>query len=352
MRRKTRTVTIGNIAIGSDHPVAIQSMTNTLTQDVPSTLRQIAALEEAGCEICRVTLNDREAIAAIGALKAGTNMPLVGDIHFDYRLAIAAIEGGIDKLRINPGNIGSDDRVRAIVDAAQAHNVPLRIGVNGGSVDRDLLAKCDYDVARAMVETAIAHLDLMEKWHFEPLVLSLKSSEVEATLRAHRSLAPHTAVPFHIGITEAGTRYRGTIKSAVGLGALLAEGYGDTLRVSLATDPTEEIRVGRMILESLGLRRFGPEVIACPTCGRTRIDIEAIAESVEAATAHLDLPLKIAIMGCAVNGPGEARDADIGIAGGVGEALLFKKGEIIKKVPEDQLVATLLEEIEKMRDQK
>lgn len=351
MRRKTRTVTIGGVSIGSAHPVAIQSMTNTHTANVEATKRQLELLEKAGCEICRVTLNDSEAIGAIGALKAGTKMPLVGDIHFDYRLAIAAIEAGIDKLRINPGNIGSGDRVRAVVDAAKAQGVPLRIGVNGGSVDRDLLAKCDYDVAKAMVETAIEHLNLMEKLHFDPLVLSLKSSEVAATLRAHRELAPHTDVPFHIGITEAGTRYRGTIKSSVGLGALLAEGFGDTLRVSLATDPVEEIRVGRVILESLGLRRFGPEVIACPTCGRTRIDIEGIAEAVEAATAHLDLPIKIAIMGCAVNGPGEARDADIGIAGGAGEALLFKKGEIVRKVPEDRLVATLLEEIEKMRDQ-
>lgn len=343
IRRKRRTVKVGDILIGGDSPISVQSMTNTDTRDPQATIAQIRRLEEAGCEIVRMAVPDREAAEALRDIRSAVTVPLVADIHFDYRLALQAIEAGIDKLRINPGNIGDRDRVRQVVEAAKARRIPLRIGVNGGSLDRALLQKYGGPTAEALVESALEHVRILESLNFEETVISMKSSSVPVTVRAYRLLAEQCEYPLHIGITEAGTAWRGTIKSCAGLGALLMDGLGDTLRVSLTGDPVEEVRVGMELLEALDLRRKGIRFISCPTCGRCQVDLESIVTSLEQALADIDLPITLAVMGCAVNGPGEAREADLGIAAGKGEVLLFRKGQVLKKVPEDQVTETVIE---------
>lgn len=344
-RRKTRQVKVGNLSIGGNAPITIQSMTNTDTRDIPSTIEQIKRLEAAGCEIVRLAVPDLAAADALKEIKKNVSIPLVADIHFDYRLALASLESGVDKLRLNPGNIGGQDRVRQVVTAAKERNVPIRIGVNGGSLDRDILSKYGHPSPEALVESALQHLGYLDELNFSDVILAIKSSDVPNTIKAYRLLAEETDCPFHIGITESGTKEGGTVKSSVGIGILLSEGLGDTLRVSLTGDPVEEIRVGRTILQSLGLRESGVKVISCPTCGRCHLDLEPIALEIEKRVANLDKTMTVAIMGCAVNGPGEAREADIGIAGGNGEGLLFKKGEIIRKLKSDEIVEVLMDEI-------
>jgi (E)-4-hydroxy-3-methylbut-2-enyl-diphosphate synthase len=321
-------------------------MTNTPTQDVQATVAQIRRLEEAGCEIIRVAVPDQTAADAIKAIKAGISIPLIADIHFDHRLAIRAARAGADGLRLNPGNIGGRDKVRSVVHCAQDHGLPIRIGVNAGSLEKDLLERHGGATPAAMVESAMRHLALLEDLDFRMIKLSLKASDVGRTLAAYRLLATQTDWPLHIGVTEAGSLYSGIVKSALGIGMLLAEGIGDTLRVSLTRDPVEEVRVGYEILKALNIRRRGPDVIACPTCGRTEIDLFAILEKVEARLHRIKTPIKVAIMGCVVNGPGEAREADVGIAGGRGVGILFKKGRVIRKVPESELVDALMQEID------
>jgi len=319
-------------------------MTNTDTRDVRATVAQIRRLAGAGCEIVRVAVPDMEAARALKRIRGLTIMPLVADVHFDHRLALAALKAGIDKLRLNPGNIGSVLKVREVVKAARDRKVPIRIGVNAGSLERTVLARHGRPTAAGMVESALGHVGMLEKLGFHDIVVSLKGSDVPMTIAACRLFSKRAAYPLHLGITEAGTAYAGALRSAVGLGALLAEGMGDTVRVSLAGDPAEEVRAARVILQSLGLRRFGPTVIACPTCGRCRIDVAGIAGQVESGLARLSVPLTVAVMGCAVNGPGEAREADLGIAGGNGEGLLFMKGRIVGRVPEAEMAGRLLEE--------
>ena len=349
-RRKTRQIRVGAVLIGGDAPLTIQSMTNTKTSDVEATIAQILALEAAGCDIIRVAVPDMAAAEAIRHIKPAMRVPLVADIHFDWRLAIAAMENGVDKIRLNPGNIGHEDRVRAVVDVARDRGIPIRIGVNAGSLDKEMLALYGGVCPEALVESALSHVRILETLNYPEIVLSVKSSNVPLSMATHRLLAEKTDYPLHIGVTEAGTPYRGIIKSAVGIGALLLDGIGDTLRVSLTGDPVEEVRAAREILRACGLYNKGIEFISCPTCGRTQINLIEIAERVEAALEGVDIPLKVAVMGCAVNGPGEARDADIGIAGGSGEALLFRKGEIIRKIPEDRIVEELVAEIRRMAD--
>ena len=347
-RSKTRTVRIGNVVIGGENPIAIQSMCNTDTRDIISTANQINALTKAGCELVRVAVPDMEAARAIGEIKKRISIPLVADIHFDYRLAIESMVQGIDKIRINPGNIGSEDRVKAVADTAKEKGIPIRIGVNSGSLEKDILLKFGKVTPEAMVESALRHIKMLEKYNFRDIVVSLKSSSVLFSLEAYKLMSQAADYPLHVGITEAGTVYSGTIKSAVGIGGILSEGIGDTIRVSLTGDPVEEIKAAKEILKSLDLRSFGVNFISCPTCGRTQIDLVKIAEEVEKRCAGIDKNIKVAVMGCAVNGPGEAREADIGIAGGKGEGLIFKKGQIIKKVPEEELISSLMEEIEKL----
>lgn len=343
----TRQVKVGALMIGGGAPITVQSMTNTDTRDVDATVKQIHALTAAGCEIVRVAVVDQEAALALGKIKAQIQIPLVADIHFDYRLALQAIEQGVDKLRINPGNIGTADKVAAVVSAAKDHQVPIRIGVNSGSLAKWAVEK--YGVsAQALVESALEHVKVLEAHKFYDIVISLKATDVPMTLEAYHLIAKQVDYPLHIGITEAGSRWFGTIKSAVGIGALLASGIGDTLRVSLTGDPVEEVRVGWAILQSLGLRQRGPTFISCPTCGRTRINMEKIVSEVEQRLSNLSKPLKIAIMGCEVNGPGEAREADLGIAGGNGVGLVFRHGEIIRKVSEDELIDALVAEALKL----
>lgn len=332
VRRPTRTVRIGSVGIGGANPVRVQSMTNTDTRNVEATLRQITALAEAGCEIVRLAVLDETAAKALSAIRAGTTVPLVADIHFDHRLAVAALEAGIDALRINPGNIGSEDAVDTVVAAAKAHGAPIRIGVNSGSVQKDLLAKYGGPTAEAMVESALTHIAFLEKRGFGDIKVSLKSSSVRRTVDAYRQLGAKVDYPLHIGVTEAGTPMRGAVKSAVGLGILLAEGLGDTLRVSLTGDPVTEIGVAYEILRSLDIRARGPEIISCPTCGRTEIDLVGLAEAVEERLRGVTETFTVAVMGCVVNGPGEAREADIGIAGGRDCGILFRKGEVVGKV--------------------
>lgn len=348
-RKKTRKIRIGDIYIGGDAPVAVQSMTNTDTRDVASTVDQIKRLEEAGCDIVRVAVPDSEAAEALKSIKKSISIPLVADIHFDYRLALASIENGADKIRINPGNIGGTDRVKKVVEAAKARGIPIRIGVNSGSLEKHILAKYGEVTPEAMAESAMGHVRMLEELGFNDIVISLKASNVPVTIESYRLMSATVDYPLHIGVTEAGTLFSGMVKSAAGLGCLLAEGIGDTLRVSLTGDPAEEVRVGIEILKALGLRQKGVELISCPTCGRTGIDLVKIANEVEKRLAGYSKPIKVAVMGCAVNGPGEAREADIGIAGGVGEALLFKKGRIIRKIPQERIVDELLEEIERMQ---
>ena len=344
-RRKTREVRIGDLVIGGDNPIRIQSMTNTKTEDVEATVAQIRRLEEAGCEICRCTVPTMAAAEAFGKIKKQVSLPLVADIHFDYRLAIEAIRQGADKVRINPGNIGGKDRVREVAAAAKERNVPIRVGVNGGSLEKELLDREGHVTAEALAESALREAALMEECGYDNLVLSLKSSDVGLCLKAHEIVSEKTDYPLHIGITEAGTLLSGSVKSSVGLTLLLSRGIGDTVRVSLTSDPVQEVRVARQILRALGLRKEGIEVVSCPTCGRTQIDLIPLAEQVAEIAEGLPGSFKVAVMGCVVNGPGEAREADLGIAGGKGEALLLKKGEVVRKVPEDELLTVLREEM-------
>lgn len=345
-REHTRIVKIGDRIIGGGNPILIQSMTNTRTEDVEATVTQILRLEQAGCEIIRVTVPTKEAAEAVGEIRKRIHIPLVADIHFDYKMAIAAIENGADKIRINPGNIGGREKVAAVVSAAKERNIPIRVGVNSGSLEKDLIEKYGGVTAEGIVESALDKVHIIEDLDYDNLVISIKSSDVCMCVKAHEILAQKTNYPLHVGITEAGTLYSGNIKSAVGLGIILYQGIGDTLRVSLTGDPVEEIKSAKLLLKTLGLRKGGIEVVSCPTCGRTRIDLIGLANQVETMAAEFPLDIKVAVMGCAVNGPGEAKEADIGIAGGDGEGLLIKHGEIVRKVPEDKLLLTLREELE------
>ena len=344
-REDTKVIQIGTVKIGGDNPVAIQSMTNTKTEDVEATVQQILALEAAGCQIIRCAVPTMEAAEAIREIKKRIHIPLVADIHFDYRLAIAAIENGADKIRINPGNIGDRSRVQAVVDKAKEYNIPIRVGVNSGSLEKPLLEKYGGVTAEGIVESAMDKVRLIEEMGYDNLVVSIKSSDVLMCVKAHELIAKQCPYPLHVGITESGTVLSGNIKSSVGLGIILYQGIGDTIRVSLTGDPLEEIKSAKLILKTLGLRKGGIEVVSCPTCGRTKIDLIGLANQVENMVADIPLDIKVAVMGCVVNGPGEAKEADIGIAGGIGEGLLIKKGEIIKKVKEEQLLSVLREEL-------
>ena len=351
-RMHTKVIQIGGRKIGGGNPIAIQSMTNTKTEDVKATVEQILRLEKAGCEIIRCTVPTLEAAAAIREIKKQIHIPLVADIHFDYRMALAAIENGADKIRINPGNIGSTERVKAVVDAAKERNIPIRVGVNSGSLEKPLIEKYGGVTAEGIVESALDKVHMIEDLGYDNLVISIKSSDVLMCVKAHELLAGKTVYPLHVGITESGTVNSGNIKSAIGLSLILSQGIGDTIRVSLTGDPVEEIKSAKLILRTLGLRKGGIEVVSCPTCGRTRIDLIGLANQVEnMVTEFDDLDVKVAVMGCVVNGPGEAREADIGIAGGVGEGLLIRRGEIIRKVPEEDLLAVLRAELEAMQKQ-
>ncbi len=345
-RDNTKVIKIGDRIIGGGNPVLIQSMTNTRTEDVEATVAQIKRLEEAGCEIIRSTVPTLEAAKAIGEIKKQIHIPIVADIHFDYKMAIAAMENGADKIRINPGNIGSKDRIAAVVSCAKERNIPIRVGVNSGSLEKDLVEKYGGVTAKGLVESALDKIGIIEDLGYDNMVVSIKSSNVMLCVEAHELLAEKCQYPLHVGITEAGTVYGGNIKSAVGLGIILNKGIGDTIRVSLSGDPVEEIKSAKMILKTLGMRRGGIEVVSCPTCGRTKIDLIGLANQVETMVQGYDLDIKVAVMGCAVNGPGEAKEADIGIAGGVGEGLLIKGGEIVKKVREEELLATLKAELD------
>ena len=345
-REQTKRIQIGGVEIGGGAPVAIQSMTNTKTEDVSATVHQILELEKAGCEIVRVTCPTLEASRAVREIKKQIHIPLVADIHFDYRCALEAVENGADKIRINPGNIGGEDRVRAVVNACKERNVPLRVGVNSGSLEKEILAQYGGVTAQGLVESALDKTRMIEEMGYDRLVISIKATDVPLCVKAYDLLAEQTDYPLHIGITEAGTLYTGTVKSAVGLGILLYQGIGDTLRVSLSGDPTEEIKAAKSILRAVGLRKEGVEVVSCPTCGRTKIDLIGLANCVEEMVKDYPLNIKVAVMGCVVNGPGEAREADIGIAGGDGEGLLIKKGEIVKKLPESELLAALKEALD------
>ena len=344
-REETKVVQIGNCKIGGGNPIAIQSMTNTKTEDVEATVAQILALEAAGCDIIRCAVPTMEAAEALTEIKKRIHIPLVADIHFDYKMAIAAIENGADKIRINPGNIGAKERVQAVVDKAKEYNVPIRVGVNSGSLEKHLLEKYGGVTAEGIVESALDKVHLIESMGYDNLVVSIKSSDVLMCVKAHELIAKECPYPLHVGITESGTVYSGNVKSSVGLGIILHEGIGNTIRVSLTGDPVEEIRTAKLILKTLGLRKGGIEVVSCPTCGRTRIDLIKLANQVEEMVADIPLDIKVAVMGCVVNGPGEAKEADIGIAGGIGEGLLIKKGEIIKKVKEEELLDTLRQEL-------
>lgn len=345
-RKNTRKIKIGNVFVGGDAPISVQSMTNTKTHDIYATTEQIKELAAAGCDIVRLAIPDEQAAQAIEQIKVQTDIPLIADIHFDYRLALMVIERGIDALRINPGNIGGKENVQAVVKAAKKQQIPIRIGVNAGSLDKKFLAKYGgHPTAEALVASAMEHVRLLEQEDFFDIKISLKAHDVPLTIAAYRLMSQTVNYPLHLGITEAGTYHSGVVKSAVGIGTLLAEGIGDTLRVSLTGNPVHEVKVGNEILKSLGLKEYGPTLISCPTCGRCNIDLASIASQVEARLAEIKVPLTVAVMGCVVNGPGEAKEADVGIAGGKGEGLVFRKGEIVRKVAEDQLVAALFEEI-------
>ncbi len=345
-RKNTKIVKVGDVHIGGQYPICIQSMTNTDTRDYKKTITQIHQLEAVGCEIVRVAVPDMEAAQAVKEIKKQIHIPLVADIHFDYRLALTVMDHGIDKLRINPGNIGDEDRIKAVVEKAKKNKIPIRIGVNAGSLEKEILEKYRGITPEALVESALKHVYILEKYDFEDIIVSIKASHVPLCIQAYTLLSQKILYPLHVGITEAGTIGTGTIKSAVGIGAILGQGIGDTIRVSLTGDPVEEIPVGKEILKALGFRSFGVEFISCPTCGRTEIDMIAIANEVEKRCKKLHKPIKVAVMGCVVNGPGEAKEADIGIAGGKGVGLIFKKGQIIRKVAEENLVEALMEEIE------
>ena len=345
MREHTKVIRIGDKVIGGGNPILIQSMTNTKTEDVAATVQQIQRLERAGCEIIRCTVPTKEAAEALTEIKKQISIPLVADIHFDYRLAIAAMEHGADKIRINPGNIGGKDRVKAVVDVARERRIPIRVGVNSGSLEKELVEKYHGVTAEGLVESALDKVRMIEDMDYDNLVISIKSSDVMMCAKAHELIAEKTTYPLHVGITEAGTVTSGNIKSAIGLGIILSQGIGDTIRVSLTGDPVEEIKSAKLILKTLGLRKGGIEVVSCPTCGRTRIDLISLANQVETMVAEFPLDIKVAVMGCVVNGPGEAKEADIGIAGGLGEGMLIRKGEMIRKVPEDQLLEALRQEL-------
>jgi len=344
-RDKTKVIHIGGVPVGGGHPIVVQSMTCTDTRDVKATVKQIHALEEAGCEIVRVAVPDMEAAEAVKKIKSQISLPLVADIHFDYRLAIESIKNGADKLRINPGNIGSENRVRAVAEAAKAAEIPIRVGVNGGSLEKEFLNKYGGVTAEGLAESALKNVASLEKFNFKNIVVSIKASNVSLLIDSHKIIAKELPYPLHIGLTEAGTAYYGAIRSAAGLGALLNLGIGDTIRVSLSDDPVKEIRAAKEILSAMGLRKFGVTVIACPTCGRTEVNLVDLALRIENRLELINKPITVAVMGCAVNGPGEAREADIGIAGGKGSFLLFKKGEIIRRIPEDEVEDILVNEV-------
>lgn len=345
LRNQTKEIRIGDVWIGGEHPVAIQSMTNTKTEDVQATVSQIEKLTKAGCEIVRCAVPTMEAAEALKEIKKAIRIPLVADIHFDYRLAIAAIENGADKIRINPGNIGGEEKVRAVVEKAKEREIPIRVGVNSGSLEKHILEKNGGVTAEGIVESALDKVHMIEAMDYDNLVVSIKSSDVLMCVKAHELIAQVCPYPLHVGITESGTVYSGNIKSSVGLGIILNEGIGNTIRVSLTGDPAEEIKTAKLILKTLGLRKGGIEVVSCPTCGRTKINLIQLANQVEDMVADIPLDIKVAVMGCVVNGPGEAKEADIGIAGGIGEGLLIKKGEIIRKVKEEELLPTLRQEL-------
>ncbi len=341
-------VKVGNIYIGGDAPVTIQSMLNTPAQDIEASVLQAKRLEEAGCEIIRAAVPTRDSVNLIYALKEAVNVPVVADIHFDYKIALECVAAGVDKIRINPGNIGSDDRVKAVADACKSAGVPIRIGVNSGSLEKSILEKYGHPTAEALCESALYHASLLEKFDFNDIVLSMKSSTVATTVKAYELAAAKTDYPLHLGVTETGTEYGGIIKSSAGIGSLLLHGIGDTIRISLTADPVREVVAAKELLRSVGLRNDGVEFVSCPTCGRTKIDLISLANNVQESLSGINKHIKVAVMGCVVNGPGEAKEADIGIAGGDGCALIFKKGEILRKVPEDKIIEELLKEIEKL----
>lgn len=348
MRERTKKVRIGSCIIGGGSPVAIQSMTNTKTEDVQASVSQILALEEAGCDIVRCAVPTMEAAEALAQIKKKIHIPLVADIHFDYRLAIAAIENGADKIRINPGNIGSAERVQAVVDAAKKRGIPIRVGVNSGSLEKEIIEKYGKVTAEGLVESALSKVRLIEDMGYDHLVISIKSSDVLMCIRAHELIAGQTDYPLHVGVTESGSLMAGNIKSAIGIGNILYQGIGDTIRVSLTGSPVEEVRSAKLILKTLGLRKGGVTVVSCPTCGRTQIDLIGLASKVEKLVEHMDIDIKVAVMGCVVNGPGEAKEAELGIAGGKGEGLLLRRGEVIRKVPEEHLLDALKEELDRL----
>ncbi len=347
-RRKSKKVYAGNVAIGGDSKITVQSMLNVPAENVEGNVKQALELEKAGCEIIRLTVPNKEAVKTLYAVKNAVKIPVVADIHFDYKCALESVEAGVDKIRINPGNIGSDDRIKAVADACKLHNIPIRIGVNSGSLEKDLLAKYGSVTPEALCESALRHASLLEKFDFDDIVISIKSSNVQTMTAAYRLIADKCSYPLHLGVTEAGTRRMGMIKSAAGIGALLLDGIGDTIRVSLTADPVSEIAAGFDILKAVGIKTDCPQIVSCPTCGRTKIDLIGLAEKVEAALANCNKPIKVAVMGCVVNGPGEAKEADIGVAGGDGCGMLFKHGEVLRKVDEKDIVEELLKEIESL----
>jgi len=346
-RQETRVVHIGGVPVGGGNPIVIQSMTNTDTRDIAATVAQIHALQEAGCEIVRVAVRDMEAAAAVKQIKKEISLPLVADVHFDYRLALESVKNGADKLRINPGNIGEGLRLQKVAEAAKAAEIPIRVGVNGGSLEKDIMARYGL-TGEGLAESALRNISMLEGYGFNNIVVSVKASNIPLMLEAHKILAARMPYPLHIGLTEAGTPYKGAIRSAAGIGALLAMGVGDTIRVSLSGDPTDEIRCAKEVLAAMGLRRFGPTVIACPTCGRTEIDLINLAAQVEERLETIEKPITVAVMGCVVNGPGEAREADVGIAGGRGVGVLFRKGEIVRKVAEDEMLEAVMDAVEEL----
>lgn len=347
-RRKSKKVFAGDVAIGGDSKITVQSMLNVPAEDVEGNVRQALELEQAGCEIVRLTVPNKEAVRTLYAVKNAVKIPVVADIHFDYKCALESVEAGVDKIRINPGNIGSDDRIKAVADACKLHNIPIRIGVNSGSLEKDLLSKYGSVTPEALCESALRHASLLEKFDFDDIVISIKSSNVQTMAAAYRLVAEKCDYPLHLGVTEAGTRRMGIIKSAAGIGALLLDGIGDTIRVSLTADPVSEIAAGFDILKAVGIKTDCPQIVSCPTCGRTKIDLIGLAEQVEARLQGCNKPIKVAVMGCVVNGPGEAKEADIGVAGGDGCGMIFKHGEILRKVKEEDIVEELLKEIESL----
>ena len=344
-RRKTTTVSVGGIKIGSGHTIPVQSMTKVPTADIDKTIQQIKEFEKAGCQIVRVTANTEEAARALKTIKQNISIPLVADIHFQHKLALIAIDSGVDKIRINPGNIGKEEKIKEVLSAAKKNKIPIRIGINAGSLEKDILRKRGYPTIEGMVESAIRHIEICEKYDFQDIIISLKSSDVSMMIGAYRKLAKLCSYPFHLGVTEAGTKFHGTIRSSIGIGGLLSEGIGDTIRVSLTDSGVEEVKVGREILRSLGLVSFGVTMVSCPTCGRIEVDLLKITKEIEEATQHIQKPIKIAVMGCLVNGPGESKEADIGISAGRGSAILYVKGESKGKISEKEIVPALLKEI-------